>query len=312
MSQIFPGFNKLQIACRLLTYSVVVALPLTFNIGVLAQPSTFPNSSVSQSTDTSQDPIGQKLFGQWEIQDTSLPTKINLLFTPEGNFFLILGQAGRSGAYPLKYRINSTPKPMHLDVILPDTKEPVETIFDFTADGQLRLQLNNTDPGKPRPKNFGADVSVFKKISDSTTLPENVEVVPTEEKKTSVPESEARNYIGTMNRANQAYYLEYGKFARTLNELQIGIKPETENYRYRIIPQGNSKGSVVSTATAKKPGLKSYTGFVYVKKVKGEDLTYAIVCETNQASTKAPVVPKIPRNPNQEAICPAGSTSLTR
>jgi hypothetical protein len=301
MPQIFPGFHKLQIACRLLSYAVVAALPLTFNLNVLAQSTVNPDPSVSQPTDTSQDPIGQKLFGQWEIQDSSLPTKINLLFTPEGNFYLILGQGNRFGAYPLKYRINSTPKPMHLNVILPDAKEPVETIFDFTADGQLRVQLNGTDPGKPRPKDFGADA-----------LPENVEVVPTDDQASSDPQTEAKNYVGAMNRANQAFYLENERFAKTLDELQIGIKPETENYRYRIIPQGNSKGSVVSTATAKKPGLKSYTGFVYTKKLDDETITIALVCESNQASTRAPIAPKLPRTPNQEVQCPAGSTSLSR
>jgi hypothetical protein len=317
MAQIFSGFNKLHIAGKLLACGVIVALPLTFNIGVLAQPAGESTPSVSQPADASTDPIGQKLFGQWEMQDNSFPTKLNLLFTPEGNFFLILSQRGKSGAYPLKYRINPTPQPMHLDVILPDAKEPVETIFEFTADGQLRLQLNGTDPGKPRPKDFGTDVSLFKKISDSTTLPENVEVISTEPAKpteSNSPQAEAKSNIGTVNRAQQAFFLEYAKFAKTLNELQVGIKSETENYSYRIIPQRTKSPSVAVTATAKKPGLKSFTGFVYTTKAAGTDelLSLAIACETNQASRKAPAVPQIPRSSSQQAKCPAGSTSLTR
>ncbi|HLP89599.1 MAG TPA: type IV pilin-like G/H family protein [Nostocaceae cyanobacterium] len=311
MSPVLTGFKQLQNACKLLTYSVVIALPLAFSTSVLAQLSTAPTMTVSQAGDVAQDSINQKLFGQWEIQDNSFPFKMNLMFTPAGEFYLIVNEAGRSGAFPMKYKINTSPKPMHLDITLPDAKEPVETIFEFTADGQLRVQLNNTDPGKPRPKNFDAQVSVFKKISETTTLPENVEVAPVGNNQASTPESEAKQTIGAMSRVQQAYYLEYSRFAKTLNELQIGIKPETENYRYRIIPQGNGKKSVVQTATAKKPGLPSYTGFIYIQKdAAGEELPYALICETNQPSTKPPATPKIPSNTSQEAKCPVGSSPL--
>jgi type IV pilus assembly protein PilA len=45
--------------------------------------------------------------------------------------------------------------------------------------------------------------------------------------------SEARNYIGAMNRVQQAYFLENkGKFSNNLDNLDIGIKNQTTNYNY--------------------------------------------------------------------------------
>ena len=46
--------------------------------------------------------------------------------------------------------------------------------------------------------------------------------------------SEAKQYIGTMNRAQQAFYIENDKFADELSKLDIRIDSETENYSYSI------------------------------------------------------------------------------
>ncbi len=46
---------------------------------------------------------------------------------------------------------------------------------------------------------------------------------------------EARNNIGAINRAQQAYQLEKGVFVDSFEKLGLIIPPETANYRYRII-----------------------------------------------------------------------------
>lgn len=47
-------------------------------------------------------------------------------------------------------------------------------------------------------------------------------------------QSEARTYIGSMNRAQQAEYMERGRFTGELGTLGLGIVPETAAYIYRI------------------------------------------------------------------------------
>jgi type IV pilus assembly protein PilA len=53
--------------------------------------------------------------------------------------------------------------------------------------------------------------------------------------------SEARNYVGAMNRAQQAYFLENkGKFSNSFDNLGLGIKNQTANYNYSIRATNNA------------------------------------------------------------------------
>ena len=311
MPQIFLDFNKLKTASKFLTYSLLATLPLTLPTNVLAQPTIAPTPTISQPADSSEDTIAKKLLGQWENKD-SLGTNINFIFTADGKLFLVMGIGEKSAAYPLKYKINSTPNPMYLDITLPDNPQPVLTIFDFTEDGQMWMQIEGTNPGQPRPTNFSTNVALFKKVSDNQTLPQNVEVIdPNTEKPANNPDAEAKQIIGTMNRGQQAYFIENNKFAKTIPELQIGIESsETENYHYRIVSQRKNNQSVVQTATAKKPELKSYTGIVFITKVKGETLTNVAICETVKPASKPPVIPKISTKVSGQVQCPTDSILL--
>jgi len=44
--------------------------------------------------------------------------------------------------------------------------------------------------------------------------------------------SEVKTYIGSMNRGQQAYFLEKNTFANAIEPLGLGIKTQTENYTY--------------------------------------------------------------------------------
>lgn len=314
MPKIFLYFGKLPIASKWLTSSVFISLLMTLDTTVLAQRTTAPLPSPSLSPQPTN-PISQKLLGQWEGRETfsPVPRNLTLIFTPEGKLFMLVPDSNKFVAVEFKYGINPTPKPMQMDVTISNNPTPVLTIFEFTADDQLRLQLYDTNPGKPRPKAFSQTASLFKKVSDITTLPDNTQLLDppsVEDQIRKEPEVEAKQLIGSMNRAQQAYYIEYSKFASTINQLQVGIKPETETYRYRVVPSRQGSQSVISTAAAKNPELKSYTGVVFVRKVKGETLTYSAICETVKPSTIPPVQPQLPKKESQQVQCPAGSLLL--
>ncbi len=314
MIKIVPHFHKFQIAGKLLTSSILVSSLIGINTSVLAQPTTAPTSSPS-TLNQSTDPIIQKLWGQWEaINVPSKSPKFNFIFTPEGKLLLISYDTSNPSAIAFKYSIDSKPKPQHLDVTIAKEPKPVQTIFEFTTDGQLRVQLENTAPGNSRPTAFAANATLFKKVSDSTALPDKVELFDPFSQSNPIKElqAEGKNYIGSMNRGQQAYYLEFGKFAKTLDQLQLGIKSETDSYSYQILPQRPATKSIIHTATAKKPGLKSYTAIVFVKKDGSakETVTYAEICETDKPTTKAPVVKKFPTQKSPVFQCPPGSHSL--
>ncbi len=117
----------------------------------------------------------------------------------------------------------------------------------------------------------------------------------------------ARNYIGSMNRAQQAYFIENNRLASKLNDLGINIKPETENYSYSI--RMLSPTLIQNIAVPKRGNLKSYTGIVYVfqRKENNETLTMAVMCESRQPSRNAPPRPLMKGN---DAHCPAGFNNL--
>ncbi len=102
--------------------------------------------------------------------------------------------------------------------------------------------------------------------------------------------SEAKTYVGSVNRAQQAYLLENPTFVTDQTNftlLGLGIKTQTENYTYNLAPLAPSGASVkaVPTTPAASPAiLKGYGGFVAVGQTAaggvGEATTIAALCET--------------------------------
>lgn len=177
MPRIFPDCGKFSIASKMLTSSVFIALLTTLHTTALAEPVTPPQPAPS-TQEQPKDPITEKLLGQWETKDPGSPITLTFIFSPEGKLF-IYSPNSEAVAVELAYRIDTSPqpKPIHLNITIPGKQEPVMTIFDFTADGKLRLQLEGTNPGKPRPTAFSKTPALFTKVSESTKLPENVKVI---------------------------------------------------------------------------------------------------------------------------------------
>jgi prepilin-type N-terminal cleavage/methylation domain-containing protein len=94
-------------------------------------------------------------------------------------------------------------------------------------------------------------------------------------------QSEAKQYAGSMNRAQQAKFAEDGFFQSTVDSLGIGIKTQTTNYKYAVVGGGQNSTSASNQANALNPAtLRSYTGQVAIPQgVTGDKTTVAILCE---------------------------------
>ncbi|MDX1976714.1 MAG: type IV pilin-like G/H family protein [Pseudanabaenaceae cyanobacterium bins.68] len=98
-------------------------------------------------------------------------------------------------------------------------------------------------------------------------------------------QSEAKTYVGSMNRTQQAYYLEKQRFAPSLDTLAVGIANTTANYSYSTT--GSSRGVIgtdangYSRAVPSLQELKAYAGAVNVATPTGstEATTLATLCE---------------------------------
>ena len=94
--------------------------------------------------------------------------------------------------------------------------------------------------------------------------------------------SEARTNVGSLNRAQQAYYLENQQFAQdnvtstAIEKLSVGIKDNTANYTYFVVTTAPTE-KVTNKATAKNNDLKGYAGGVF----SSAGLTKSIMCEAD-------------------------------
>ncbi|MGI8503536.1 MAG: type IV pilin-like G/H family protein [Hassallia sp.] len=125
-------------------------------------------------------------------------------------------------------------------------------------------------------------------------------------------QAEAKNYVGAVNRSQQAYFLENQIFATTLAALQAGIKSDTLNFGYSILGAGPTAGSFVQiNATAKKTALKSYYGATYTAvgdAATSEALTLAVACE----SIVPTITPPTAITAANASSCQTGYTSLAK
>jgi type IV pilus assembly protein PilA len=102
-------------------------------------------------------------------------------------------------------------------------------------------------------------------------------------------QSEAKTYVGSMNRAQQAFYLEQNAFAAAneFGKLGLGVATQTTNYIYQVEGGGSGASFVTnqaSTVVATAP-LKTYVGGVSVatQAATSEATTIAILCEADKA-----------------------------
>ncbi len=103
-------------------------------------------------------------------------------------------------------------------------------------------------------------------------------------------QSEAKTYVGSMNRAQQAYYLEKSAFVivdSDFGKLGLGIATETSNYQYKTADGGANPAAVINRAIVKnaQAPLKAYVGGVSLATIQStsEATTLAKLFEADQA-----------------------------
>ncbi|MFM7450020.1 MAG: type IV pilin-like G/H family protein [Leptolyngbyaceae cyanobacterium] len=103
-------------------------------------------------------------------------------------------------------------------------------------------------------------------------------------------QAEAKNYVGAINRAQQAYNLERSQFASSLTQLGVGVR-STPNYTYSI--QVDSSGRYAfHHAASNSSGLRSYVGMTAIVYPFGQAAeTTTLLCESEKPTTGQATVP---------------------
>ncbi|MCU0541661.1 MAG: type IV pilin-like G/H family protein [Oscillatoriaceae cyanobacterium Prado104] len=112
-----------------------------------------------------------------------------------------------------------------------------------------------------------------------------VELLPSWARKAK--QSEAKQYVGSMNKAQQAYFAENPTFATSVDALKLGIKTETTNYKYSTRA---TQTAAFNYAVAKDKTLKNYVGGVFLVPAqkldtntrRDEMMTVTILCQTEK------------------------------
>ncbi|MBE9031453.1 type IV pilin-like G/H family protein [filamentous cyanobacterium LEGE 11480] len=128
-------------------------------------------------------------------------------------------------------------------------------------------------------------------------------------------QSESKQYVGTLVRSQQAYFLEKNGFASNIVSLGSPIASETTNYSYNtmtISNDGATNENVVVNGVSKAPALKSYTGMVQLNKVTetSEATTFGVVCESNSPGAAAATAPTASSTEGAPPTCTAGTSAL--
>jgi type II secretory pathway pseudopilin PulG len=103
-------------------------------------------------------------------------------------------------------------------------------------------------------------------------------------------QAEAKQVIGSLNRANQAFYLENQHFSSDFSSFGVAIQTQTSNYQYFITnanqsnpPDPNDISYTQATVGWADPirsdSLQPYIGIVDVVQSGGALVTVTIVCE---------------------------------
>ena len=121
-------------------------------------------------------------------------------------------------------------------------------------------------------------------------------------------QSEGKQYISSLNKGQQAFYVENNSFGSDVSQLGIGLKTQTSNYIYSIPTPTTSH--VNSTATPlNTAALKGYAGGVGLVAVAGSDAKTAqsILCETTSPGT-----PTAAGNDGTKLSCATTMTEVTK
>ncbi|MEG4107850.1 type IV pilin-like G/H family protein [Microcoleus sp. S13_C5] len=124
---------------------------------------------------------------------------------------------------------------------------------------------------------------------------------------------EAKQYVSSMSRCQQAYFAENKAFSSSVNALGLGIKTETTNYKYSVRA---TKKAAFNYAVAKEKDLKSYVGGVFLVPTKNLELnatkeeitTTFILCGADSPGT---IKPAEPTYENGKIACGKGTIQVT-
>ncbi|WP_071880752.1 type IV pilin-like G/H family protein [[Leptolyngbya] sp. PCC 7376] len=119
-------------------------------------------------------------------------------------------------------------------------------------------------------------------------------------------QSEAKSFVGAINRAQQAYMMERLEFADSVERLDLVRNKKSQYYSYSFVVT-QTQGSVVAIPLVEDTG-KTYTGAATLYQNKA--LVKTIICESPQQGSEIQKVPEWDAT-NSALFCPDPMNNIT-
>ena len=102
-------------------------------------------------------------------------------------------------------------------------------------------------------------------------------------------EVEAKQTIGAMNRASQAYYSERSYFTDDISNLGLGINPQSANYSYSLQLSDEPMGAKSIAEPSNPQTLRAYVGGVQpILTAQDEVTTTSAICQSERPAKASP------------------------
>lgn len=92
-------------------------------------------------------------------------------------------------------------------------------------------------------------------------------------------QSEAKQYIASINKGQQAYYAENGKFTTAIPDLGLGLKTQTTNYKYTVTDNTANAAVNSNAEPTNTTSLRAYGGAVVLVTSGEAKTTQTSICE---------------------------------
>jgi len=156
--------------------------------------------------------------------------------------------------------------------------------------------------GCQRPNLYETD-----EVRTTARPPTDTEIRPLAEEVAEYPrafEAQAIQTVNTLQRAQQAYYLERKRFGSSPDALGIGVELDSDAYTYQIELSDEEPQALIYSIPKFEP-LRSYTGIVAVN--QSGDRLMSLICESNTHTTTPPT----PTITNRQFVCPNGTQGIS-
>lgn len=114
-------------------------------------------------------------------------------------------------------------------------------------------------------------------------------------------ESQAKQYVEAMNKAQQDYYAQNTGFTSSIANLALGLTADSAKYKYSI---STANKAVFNYGISRDSNLKSFVGGVFLIGTT----TKTILCQTAAASTTKPANPT---NKNGVLACGGNTAKIS-